>query len=263
VLARPRRSFPSVHTGQACGQLTLSPLLLDCARAGPWPKRGARSRCGRERRSETRARRSRARDAQRHRVTLTGRAALPRPAATRVRRRCRPFRLTHARDASTPRPRRTAPVRRAPRQARPHVLRAPGSAAEPARATPAQGRLGLVGHACEQLDGAEQTAAVVNRRGRQPELRVTLLRTADVAARYLERSAHCLEAGQPHRDIGLACTIGLVFGDWATQMGICSRAESRTVHPGDEGFFYSLNPGEGFAEAYRVLVEDRRHGDGL
>jgi hypothetical protein len=42
---------------------------------------------------------------------------------------------------------------------------------------------------------------------------------------------------------------------WATQMGICSRAESRTVYPGDEGFFYSLNPGEGFAEAYRVLVE--------
>jgi hypothetical protein len=42
---------------------------------------------------------------------------------------------------------------------------------------------------------------------------------------------------------------------WATQMNICARATAGTVYPGNEDWFYSLNPGEGFAEAYRVLVE--------
>ena len=42
---------------------------------------------------------------------------------------------------------------------------------------------------------------------------------------------------------------------WATTMGICARAASGTAFPGDEGPSYSLNPGEGFAESYRVLVE--------
>jgi hypothetical protein len=42
---------------------------------------------------------------------------------------------------------------------------------------------------------------------------------------------------------------------WATTMGICSRVTAGTAFPGDEGASYSLNPGEGFAESYRVLVE--------
>ncbi len=42
---------------------------------------------------------------------------------------------------------------------------------------------------------------------------------------------------------------------WATTMGICERVAGGTAFPGDEGANYSLNPGEGFAESYRVLVE--------
>jgi len=42
---------------------------------------------------------------------------------------------------------------------------------------------------------------------------------------------------------------------WASMMGICARAATGTAFPGDEGTNYSLNPGEGFAESYRVLVE--------
>ena len=38
-------------------------------------------------------------------------------------------------------------------------------------------------------------------------------------------------------------------------MGICERVAGGTAFPGDEGANYSLNPGEGFAESYRVLVE--------
>jgi hypothetical protein len=42
---------------------------------------------------------------------------------------------------------------------------------------------------------------------------------------------------------------------WATQARICARARAGTAFPGDEGANYSLNPSEGFAESYRVLVE--------
>jgi hypothetical protein len=42
---------------------------------------------------------------------------------------------------------------------------------------------------------------------------------------------------------------------WASLVGICARAAAATAFPGDEGGNYSLNPGEGFAESYRVLVE--------
>src|SRR4051812_45836728 len=41
-------------------------------------------------------------------------------------------------------------------------------------------------------------------------------------------------------------------------MNICSRVAERTAFPGDEGDAYRLNPGEGFAEAYRVLNERDR-----
>jgi hypothetical protein len=42
---------------------------------------------------------------------------------------------------------------------------------------------------------------------------------------------------------------------WASRSGICGRVVAGTAFPGDEGSNYSLNPGEGFAESYRVLVE--------
>jgi hypothetical protein len=49
---------------------------------------------------------------------------------------------------------------------------------------------------------------------------------------------------------------------WATEAGVCSRAASGMAYPGDEGQNYALNPGEGFAESYRVLVETNGTGVG-
>jgi hypothetical protein len=44
---------------------------------------------------------------------------------------------------------------------------------------------------------------------------------------------------------------------WASLVGVCARARDGALHPGDESRFYTLNPGEGFAEAYRALNEAR------
>jgi hypothetical protein len=44
---------------------------------------------------------------------------------------------------------------------------------------------------------------------------------------------------------------------WASQIGVCPRADAGTLFPGGEGFRYRLDPGEGFAESYRVLNELR------
>ena len=44
---------------------------------------------------------------------------------------------------------------------------------------------------------------------------------------------------------------------WATYAGICARVESGELAPGDENDRYALNPGEAFAEVYRVLNERR------
>ena len=44
---------------------------------------------------------------------------------------------------------------------------------------------------------------------------------------------------------------------WATVEQVCSRAKARTAFPGDERERYALNPGEAFAEAYRVLAEQK------
>ena len=44
---------------------------------------------------------------------------------------------------------------------------------------------------------------------------------------------------------------------WASFAGICAGVESGELAPGDEAERYDLNPGEGFAEAYRVLNEVR------
>jgi hypothetical protein len=42
---------------------------------------------------------------------------------------------------------------------------------------------------------------------------------------------------------------------WATAMNICSRVTGGQLYPGDEGRNYLYNPGEAFAESYRVLNE--------
>jgi hypothetical protein len=44
---------------------------------------------------------------------------------------------------------------------------------------------------------------------------------------------------------------------WASRTGVCSRTAAGTLFPGGDGFRYRLDPGEGFAEAYRVLNEQR------
>jgi hypothetical protein len=44
---------------------------------------------------------------------------------------------------------------------------------------------------------------------------------------------------------------------WATYLNVCHRAQTGELVPGDEGRFYQLNPGEAFAEDYRVLNERR------
>jgi hypothetical protein len=42
---------------------------------------------------------------------------------------------------------------------------------------------------------------------------------------------------------------------WASHTNICSRTQAGMLFPGDEGLNYAFNPGEGFAESYRVLIE--------
>ncbi len=44
---------------------------------------------------------------------------------------------------------------------------------------------------------------------------------------------------------------------WASVVGVCARVAAGTAFPGDESAHYRLNPGEAFAEAYRVLNETR------
>lgn len=44
---------------------------------------------------------------------------------------------------------------------------------------------------------------------------------------------------------------------WASHLNVCARARDGSLFPGDEAKNYRLNPGEGFAEAYRVLNETR------
>jgi hypothetical protein len=42
---------------------------------------------------------------------------------------------------------------------------------------------------------------------------------------------------------------------WATYEQVCPRTTQGVLYPGDESSHYQQNPGEGFAEAYRVLNE--------
>lgn len=44
---------------------------------------------------------------------------------------------------------------------------------------------------------------------------------------------------------------------WSSQVGVCSRTAAGMLFPGGRGFRYRLDPGEGFAEAYRVFNELR------
>ncbi len=44
---------------------------------------------------------------------------------------------------------------------------------------------------------------------------------------------------------------------WATAMNVCARAQAGDLAPGNEDARYALNPGEGIAEAYRLLNERR------
>ena len=44
---------------------------------------------------------------------------------------------------------------------------------------------------------------------------------------------------------------------WAAQQNICTRATRGTVFPGNEDAYYVLNPGEGFAETYRALIDTK------
>jgi hypothetical protein len=44
---------------------------------------------------------------------------------------------------------------------------------------------------------------------------------------------------------------------WANYMNVCGNATTSSLFPGDEGAHYTLNPGEGWAEAYRRMNELR------
>ena len=46
---------------------------------------------------------------------------------------------------------------------------------------------------------------------------------------------------------------------WASAVGVCSRVRQGSAFPGDEGVHYDQNPGEAWAETYRVL-EERKAG---
>jgi hypothetical protein len=46
---------------------------------------------------------------------------------------------------------------------------------------------------------------------------------------------------------------------WASAAGVCARVSRRQAFPGNEGANYSLNPGEAWAEAYR-LMDERKNG---
>ena len=46
---------------------------------------------------------------------------------------------------------------------------------------------------------------------------------------------------------------------WATAVGVCGRVQKGSAFPGDESFHYDQNPGEAWAETYRIL-EERKAG---
>jgi hypothetical protein len=46
---------------------------------------------------------------------------------------------------------------------------------------------------------------------------------------------------------------------WASSVGVCARVSAGTAFPGDESFHYDQNPGEAWAETYR-LMDERKNG---
>ncbi len=50
--------------------------------------------------------------------------------------------------------------------------------------------------------------------------------------------------------------------NWASSASICARTAGGSVYPGDEGDHYHLNPGEAWAETYRVLDERKAGATG-
>jgi hypothetical protein len=44
---------------------------------------------------------------------------------------------------------------------------------------------------------------------------------------------------------------------WASYVNVCARSVAGTAYPGDEADHYRLNPGEAFAETYRLLNESK------
>jgi hypothetical protein len=44
---------------------------------------------------------------------------------------------------------------------------------------------------------------------------------------------------------------------WSSYVEVCAKTRAHQLFPGDEGSHYQLNPGEAFAESYRVLNERR------
>jgi len=81
--------------------------------------------------------------------------------------------------------------------------------------------------------------------------------TADVSAEAIviheyghHVAAHRLNPPWPAVDYGTK--------RWATYNQVCSKTKAGTLHPGAESLpFYTLNPGEAFAESYRVLNQHK------
>jgi len=44
---------------------------------------------------------------------------------------------------------------------------------------------------------------------------------------------------------------------WASSVGVCARVKGGSAYPGDEGLHYDQNPGEAWAETYRLLDESK------
>ena len=86
----------------------------------------------------------------------------------------------------------------------------------------------------------------------------TLITIGDSTAGYIPASVAAHEYGHhiaANRINAPWAAIDWGTKRWASYMSICSRAQAGMIFPGDEGMNYSLNPGEGFAESYRVLTE--------
>jgi hypothetical protein len=76
--------------------------------------------------------------------------------------------------------------------------------------------------------------------------------TADEVARH--EYGHHVAANRPNPP-WLAIDTGPK--NWASAMNVCFRTQQRTAFPGNEDSNYTLNPGEAFAETYRVVTELR------